>query len=123
MIFSVLNKESNILKTTFKGDIYPNEILDYINSFKDNTNYPRKLKSIIIATNTNFKFSFEDLKAINNAKIEALKNYDFVATSIIIDNSLTAAISTLYQDMAVNKKYKFKVFSTHKAALLWLDTF
>ncbi|WP_308991489.1 hypothetical protein QLS71_005595 [Mariniflexile litorale] len=123
MIASTFNYESNILETEFNNDISSKDVIDYISNFKKNTAYPRKLKSIVIATDANFKFSFKDLKSFNDVKIESLKSYEIVMVAIIVSSPLTAALSTLYEAIANNKKYKFKVFSTREAAQFWLDSF
>jgi len=123
MINPTFNKQSNILETKFKSDIYAKDILDYIIAFKDNTSYPRKLKGIIDARDAAFKFSFRDLRSFNDAKTESLKSYDIVIFAILINSPATAAISTLYEAIANNEKYKFKVFSTEEAAIIWIKSF
>ena len=123
MISSTFNKQLKILKTEFKGDITADDIIGYLIAFKENSNYPRKLKSIVDATNASFKFSFKDLKAFNKEKNKSLENYDIVISAIIINSPATAAISTLYGAVANSKRYKYKVFSTPEAALTWVNTF
>ncbi|MDG1729604.1 MAG: hypothetical protein P8K68_07275 [Algibacter sp.] len=123
MITLTFNEHLDLLKTKFKADIYAKDILDYIIAFKNNTTYPRKLKGIIDARDSSFKFSFRDLKSFNDAKTESLKSYDIVIFAILINSPATAAISTLYEAIANNEKYKFKVFSTEEAALIWVKGF
>ncbi len=123
MIVSTYNSQLKILMTEFKGEITAKEVVDYLITFKENNDYPRKLKSIVDATNASFKFSFKNLKGFNKAKTESLENYDIVISAIIINNPATAAISTLYGAIANNRKHKYKVFSTHEAALIWTDSF
>ena len=123
MITSKFNTESNILETTFSGDVYAQEMIDFVLSFKDDTSYPRRMKSIIMATEANLKFSFKGLRAINDANIETTKKYEFVVFAIVIDNSFTAAMGSLYQTISNNEKHKFNVFSTPEAALLWINSF
>ncbi|ALJ03681.1 hypothetical protein APS56_00300 [Pseudalgibacter alginicilyticus] len=123
MINSIFNTETNILETEFINDITALQVINYIVAFKDNTSYPRKLKSVIDATQATFKFSFRDLKSFNAAKANSLVNYDSVMIAIIISNSTTAALSVLYEAIANNKKYKFKVFSSEEGAINWLESF
>lgn len=123
MISLTFNEQLNLLETKFDANIYAKDILDYIIAFKNNTSYPRKLKGIIDARNASFKFSFRDLQPFNEAKNESLKSYDIVVFAILINSSATAAISTLYEAIANNEKYKFKVFSTQEAALIWVKSF
>lgn len=123
MISSIFNIHTKILETEFKDDITAQQVLDYITAFKENTSYPRKLKSVVDATKANFKFSFRDLKSFNDAKTKSLESYELVMVAIIIDNSATAALSVLYEAIANNKKYKFKVFSSEEGAYNWLESF
>ncbi|WP_445735703.1 hypothetical protein [Mariniflexile sp.] len=123
MINSTFNEQSQILETEFKADINAEEVLDYIKSFKDNTSYPRKLKGIIDARNATFNFSFRDIEFFNDENNKTLESYEIAIFAIIIDSPETAALSTLYETIAINEKYEFKVFSTYEAALLWIKGF
>lgn len=121
MINYKFNKELKILETHFKNDIYLNEVLDYIHVISESTTFPKRLKILTHAETATFKFTVNDLESINNKKNDGLVNYDNVMNAIIIDSPETAAISVLYEALAQNEKYKFKVFSTREYALNWLN--
>lgn len=121
MINYTFNNELNILETHFKNDIYLDEVLDYIHTISETTTFPKTLKILTYAETATFKFTVNDLGAINNKKNDGLVNYDFVMNAIIIDSPETAAISVLYEALAQNEKYKFKVFSTKEYAINWLN--
>ncbi|WP_147677227.1 DUF7793 family protein [Algibacter pacificus] len=123
MITFIFNETLRIVETEFKGDISEEDILEYMDVFKDNKTYPRHLKTLVDMTQTKFSFSYRSLKTFNLAKTESLKHYHIVASAIIVNNPATAAIATLYQAIASNKKYKSKVFSTRSAAIRWLEAF
>ncbi|GAA4235161.1 hypothetical protein GCM10022291_16330 [Postechiella marina] len=123
MISSTFKPKLNILQTEFKNVVTSQEVLEYLKSFKDNTTYPRQLRTIVDATNASFSFSYKSLKQFNSARIESLKNYNIVVTAVVISNPATAAISTLYGAIARGKKYKYKVFSTRSAALKWIESY
>lgn len=123
MIQSYFNEDLQILKTTFSGNITAADITEYLIEFKDNNAYPRKLRIITDTKGAIFNFSFKDLKTFNREKNKSLKNYNIVISAIIINSPAAAALSTLYGAIANNKKYKFKVFSTHEAALMWVESF
>lgn len=123
MIHTVFNKETNILETQFKDDVFLNEIIDYIITTKENKSYPRTLKILTDSKHAVFKFTVSDLNAILSENVESLKNYDAIIDAIIIASPQTAALSLLYQELAKNDKYHFDVFSSHEAALRWLNTF
>lgn len=123
MITSTFNNELSILETEFKGPISRKEIIDYLSSFNKKKCYPKILKTIIDATEASAKFSFADIQAFNKEKNKFVDNYDLLISAVIINNPSTAAIGTLYGAIASNHKYKYKVFSTHEAALFWINSF
>lgn len=123
MIHSAYNKELNIVETQFKEEVSMHDIVDYLLAFKDETSYPRQLRTLIDARDATFSFSYKALKSFNKAKTESLKQYTIVVSAVVINSPATAAISTLYGAIARNKKYKYKVFSTHEAAISWLQGF
>jgi len=123
MISSHFNEKLKILETDFKDDINEADILKYLSSFRENTTYPRHLKTLVDASEANFIFSYRSLKAFNQARVKSLENYCIVVTAVIVNSPTTAAIATLYQALVRDKKYKYKVFSTHKAAKDWLNSF
>lgn len=123
MIKSTFNNDLNILESQFKNDVYLNEIVEYIIATKENKTYPRTLKILTNAQQASFKFSVNDLNTIINENNKSLEEYDAIIDAIIIDSPQTAALTVLYQELAKNKKYFFSVFSTHEAALFWLENF
>ncbi|MCL5127503.1 hypothetical protein [Algibacter sp. L4_22] len=123
MIRSVFNHELNILETQFKDEVGMQDIVDYLLSFKEKTSYPRQLRTMVDARDATLTFSYKALKSFNKAKVESLKSYTIVVSAVVINSPTTAAISTLYGAIARNKKYKYKVFSTHEAAVGWLEGF
>ncbi|PIV94067.1 MAG: hypothetical protein COW44_06195, partial [Flavobacteriaceae bacterium CG17_big_fil_post_rev_8_21_14_2_50_33_15] len=84
MIHTVFNKETNILETQFKDDVFLNEIIDYIITTKENKSYPRTLKILTDSQHAVFKFTVSDLNAILSENVESLKNYDAIIDAIII---------------------------------------
>ena len=123
MINSLFNEELNIVETKFKGDITEQDVITYLKAFGDNKTYPRQLKTITDTTLAKFIFSYRSLKRFNLAKTKSLKNYDIVATAVIVNSPTTAALATLYQAVARNKKYKYKVFCTQEGAIDWLNCY
>ena len=123
MVKTTFNQQTNILESQFKGDVFLNEILDYIQATKENTTYPRKLKILTDAQHAAFKFNVNDLKSVVTENNKSLNNYQAIIDAIIIDSPETAALTVLYQELARNEKYHFNVFSTQEAAVNWLETF
>lgn len=123
MVNVEFNYKSGILETTFKGEIYLKEIIDYIISTKENKSYPRILKIITDSRNANFNFTINDLEAIISENNKSLEKYDFIIDAIIVDNPKETAISMLYQEIGKNVKYKFDVFNSKEAAIKWLANY
>lgn len=123
MITSTFNSELNILETEFKGVLTNKDIIDYLSSFNEKNSYPKTLKIIVDATEASAKFSFSEINNFNNEKNKFMENYDNVVCATIINNPSTAAIASLYSTIANSKNYKFNVFSSHKAALIWINSF
>jgi len=123
MVHSTFNRSTNILESNFKNDVHLHEVVDYIKATKENKTYPRKLKILTNALQATFKFNYDDLKVIISENNKSLEQYDAIIDAIIIDSPQTAALTVLYQELAKNKKYFFNVFSTHEAALIWLEEF
>ncbi|MFD1293807.1 hypothetical protein ACFQ5N_08170 [Lutibacter holmesii] len=123
MIISNFNKQTKILETEFTVDVSLNEIINYIIATKKNKTYPRLLKIKTNATTANFTFSIDDLEKIVIENRKSLEKYDFIIDAIIVEDPKTTVISMLYKELEKNKKYKFNIFSTEKAATMWLKEY
>jgi hypothetical protein len=123
MVTYEFNHQTRILEAKFVGEVYLNEIIDYIIYTKENTSYPRLLKIITDANNANFNFSVDDLETIITENEKSLEKYDYIIDAIITEDPQVTAISMLYQELEKNEKYKFNIFSTKEAALKWLDNY
>ncbi len=121
MVITNFNDQTGILDSNFTGDVTLKEVVDYIYATKENKNYPRKLKILTDATNSNMNFTASDLCAIVNANNQSLEKYHYIIDAIVIESPKETALSILYQEIAKNKKYRFQVFSTREAAVEWLN--
>lgn len=122
MIEEKFNSKTTILETVFNGDITLLEVVNYINRVKENRTYPRTLKIITDCSEGNFDFSIKDLNIIVEENFKSLKKYDCIIDAIIVDNPKNTVLTMLYAELVKSKKYIFKIFSTKKAALYWLQT-
>ena len=122
MVITTFNDQKGILDSNFTGDITLQEVVDYIVATRKNKSYPRKLKILTDATNSNMNFNASDLCTIVSENNKSLENYQYIIDAIIIESPKETALSMLYQEIAKNKKYMFSVFSTREAALEWLST-
>lgn len=121
MVKEKFNTTTNILETTYVGNINLSEVVNYIIATKNNKQYPRVLKIISDARNAEFNFSIEDLSIIMEENYKSLENYIGIIDAIIVDNPKNTVLTVLYQELVKTKKYKFEIFATKNAALTWLN--
>lgn len=121
MVDSKFNSELGFLDSKFEGDVIKKEIVDYIDATRLNKSYPRKLKILTDSTNANMVLAKNDLKAVVEANLKSLEQYDYIIDAIITENPKETAFSFLYKELSATKKYKFEVFSTREAAIEWLS--
>jgi len=121
MIEVSFNQESGILNAHYKGDISLKQIRDYIIATKENKSFPRDLKILSDGTESVFKVLPNELGMIVEENNKSLEEYDSITDAIVLSGAKETALSMLYQEIAKNKKYKFKIFSTREAAIKWLE--
>lgn len=122
MILTNFNHHKGIIETNFEGDVTIKEIVDYIIATKENESYPRFLKILTNATEANMDLSIDDLSIIVEENYKSLKKYDTIIDAIIIEKPKETALTMLYQRLAKNDKYRFKIFYTKEAAIRWLES-
>ena len=122
MIIVEFNEASGILEAKFQDDVTLAEVIGYIDKTRRSKRYPRVLKILTDATRAKMNFSASDLTAIVEANYHSLLKYEFIIDAIVLDSPKETALSVLYQELAKTQKYRFKVCSTRKAALEWLDS-
>lgn len=120
MIEYKFNTESNILEANYIGEVTCDEVINYIQTTKNNHQLPRVLKIISDTRNGLFNFSISDLDTIVDANNQSLENYDTIIDAIIVDNPKNTVLTVLFKQLANTKKYKFEIFATKDAALNWL---
>ena len=120
MITAEFNLKEEYLDSMFEGDIKKQDLIDYIDATRLNKSYPRKLKILTDSTKAKFFISEEDLKLVVKANLKSLEHYDFITDAIITLYPKQTAYSFLYKEMSATNKYKFEVFTTREAALVWL---
>ncbi|MCF7823725.1 MAG: hypothetical protein K9N35_06085 [Candidatus Marinimicrobia bacterium] len=123
MITSKFNSDRNILETRFFGEVTLKEIIDYIDATRLNRDYPRYLKILTDGLESFMNFPGEALPKIVEANNRSLEKYDAIVDAIILDSPRETALSIFYEELSKAPKYRFKVFSTKRAAIEWLDSF
>lgn len=123
MIAVKFNQNEGHLDSRFHGDVTAEEIIDYINATRMNSEYPRYLKILTDATEANMIFSADALPSIVEANNQSLEQYEAIIDAIVLDSSREMALSVFYEQLSKAPKYQFRVFSTREAATTWLAGF
>ncbi|SDW10545.1 hypothetical protein SAMN05444411_10179 [Lutibacter oricola] len=117
------NKTTNTLETKFSEKVTLNEIINYIQSTKNNKKNPRTLKILTDTSTAIFNFSIENLGRIVEENNKSLEKYNCIIDAIIVDNPKNTVLTVLYKELAKTPKYQFKIFATKNAAKKWLNIF
>lgn len=117
------NSHKNRLDVIYSGTVTLEEIIDYIETVKNDKSLPRTLKILTTAINIVMDFKTEDLTKIVQAVTESIKNYDLMVDAFIVDKSKETAFSLLFSNISSRDNYRFSVFSTKKSAEAWLCNF
>ncbi len=117
------NSIKDRLDVNYSDTVTLDEIIDYIETVKNDKSLPRKLKIRTIANNIIMDFKTEDLPIIVKAVSKSVEIYDLMIDAFIVDKSKETAFSLLFSKISNRDNYKFKVFSTEEAAEQWLKHF
>ncbi|MCK5028928.1 MAG: hypothetical protein KAR57_04785 [Bacteroidales bacterium] len=125
MITYKFNNTTGILETTFEGKITVVELIDYIESVRDDNTLPKKLKIFSDGSNGKFatKVNPKELKQFLDINKVTLKQKDYIYDAYVVSGSVEMALGMLYKNLIRIKNYKFNIFSTKEAALDWLNKF
>lgn len=123
MIRTEFVEKHGILEAHYIDNIYLKDVVDYIDATRENKEYPRRLKILSDARETEFLFNEEDLFKIIEANEKSLEKYDEIIDAIVVEEPKIAALTMLYQILGKNPKYHFHIFSTKETAYKWLLEF
>ncbi len=123
MVYSEFDDNQNILKTYFNSIVSKKEIVDYINSTRLNKHHPRKLKILTDSRKSKMVLEERDIREIVDANNKSLKEYDFIADAIVLENSQDVLHSLFYKKLSKADNYYFMLFANYDKALDWLLTF
>ena len=123
MITVKFNSDEGHLDSRFHGTVTEQEIIDYINNTRENSSYPRYLKILTDGLEAQMEFTPDSLPKIVEANNRSLEAYDAIIDAIVLDGQRETALSVFYEELSKAPKYRFRVFSTRKAAIAWLAGF
>ena len=124
MITYKLNEENGILETIITGDVTIEDLISYIISLSKDKTLPEKLKIFSDASKGNFSGNPqpEDLIKIVEANKKSLAVRDVIYDAYVLSGSLETAMGQLYMQLSETNNYFFRIFSTKKAAIKWLNS-
>lgn len=114
------DNDMQVLTYNASGLIEKDYIINFYEHMGKNEAYPRILKTLIDARECTYKFEIKDMDEMFAALNEALESYTSVREAIVVEKLFETVFATLFAEGMVHPKYKFRVFSTRKAALNWL---
>mgnify|MGYP001040311091 CR=1 FL=1 len=125
MIYYTLNKETGIVETTFEGEISSQEMIEYINSVREDKELPQTLRIFSDATRAKLKerFGIKNLKQFLKENKFMLEQKEFVYDGFLISKPFETALVMLYKEFNKFENYRVNVFSTKGAAITWLKQF
>ena len=118
------------IKKDSKGDylyIKSDEIItldskiNLLESLKNNKDLPRNLRVVDSSNNSKLSFSLPGIREIMKKATEASEEYDSIKYAVVLNNALYVAYLIFAETITTNSKFSIKVFSTLKAAKIWLE--
>jgi len=121
MITVEFNKDSKILVNTLTGNINISDVIDMYYRVEYYGSLPADLKIIIDSENARYNFTEKNLQEIMNAIKHLLTKFDSIQEAIVQSSPYETAMAILYEQMVEFDNFRFKAFSTHEAAIQWLQ--
>ena len=116
----IFDTDSEILVSKTKGIVDKEYIKEFYKHIAAENQYPRKLKTLVDATECQFDFIIKDLGELIKELEIAFKKYTSIREAIVVAKPFETAIASIFSDGFKDPNYKFKVFSTRLAAEKWL---
>ena len=123
MFTSKYNSKTGILETKFYNKVCLTDIIEYAHFIKNYSSHSKLLKIITNLSNTEFDFSVNDLKKINNEAEKPIKTSNCIVNAIIADNPQTTAFSIIYNDLIQSKDYFANIFCSKSETLKWINSY
>ena len=120
MIRGKLHRKLQLYEVHYEGDIFLQDIIDFIHKLGQNKDLPSRLKTISFATTANFKFKHSDLRPIVEASNCISEKFDSFREAFIVNSPKSTVLVTTFKLMNVSSgSYRMEIFSTKEAALRW----
>ena len=90
-------------------------------SFQNNKTLPRNLRVLDFAGNSKLSFNLSGIRQIMKKALEVTEEYDSISYAVVLNKALYVAYLIYADTIFSNSKFSIKVFSTLKAAKIWLE--
>ncbi|MDP3443154.1 MAG: hypothetical protein Q8T08_09885 [Ignavibacteria bacterium] len=95
--------------------------LKVFESFKNNKTLPRNLRVLDCVGNSTLSFNLSGIRQIMKKALEVTEEYDSISYAVVLNKALYVAYLIYADTIFSNSKFSIKVFSTLKAAKIWLE--
>lgn len=115
------HKDQHFIEVVYDGDIYVQDIVDFLDSITNNHTAYSHLKIITFADQASFKFGHSELEPIVEAAKRLYTKYGTIREAFVIDSPQSVVIATTYK-LLINSNtdnYRMEIFSTPEAAFRW----
>lgn len=120
MISHKLHEDQQIVEIQYTGNVYVQDIVDFINVLAAKSDLPKQLRAVTFATEANFMFSHSELSPIVEAMARLSKKIDSLNEAFIIDSPQSVVLATTFKIMnSKTVNYHIEIFSTEEAAFRW----
>jgi len=116
------NTKSNILEGKAQAIIKLEDVQEHYSLINQADNLPRRLHVLIDCRNTIFQISPEEIAQAATKLDEAIRNFEYIAEAILIEQPYETVIATLFRNNIENFNYRMEIFYSKESALKWLQT-
>ena len=95
--------------------------INLLESFKKNKALPRNLRIFDSAGSSKLSFILSGVRELMKKATEVTEEFDSIKYAIILNTALYVAYVIFAETITANSKFSIKVFSTLKAAKIWLE--
>lgn len=114
------NHNSAHVDARFIGDVSQSEIINFIYDLRVCETYPCDLNILIDATDGALSIKPNQLYRIFEENAKMFGKYSSLRVALVMKRPLDTALALIYTKISNMEDYKYQVFSTRSAALVWL---
>ncbi len=116
------DEELQVLLTKVSGVIHFEDLEEHYSFLYDAKELPRNLNVLIDARYARFKFKPADVEMMVALAAECLPRYKSITEAILVTKPYETMVAMLFEESADLPGFRFKTFTTQRAALKWMGT-